>query len=84
MAGERSPSRPCQFYSYDPQTGGSKDLGLLIVDRSPYYYWRGQQFDAMITGKDGTILVKVNVCLTCFYIFHDEFNGPNGEKLIAN
>jgi hypothetical protein len=55
MAGERSASRPCQFYSYDPSSGGFDDLGLLIVDRSPYYYWRGQQFDAMTTGKDGTI-----------------------------
>jgi outer membrane protein assembly factor BamB len=57
MAGERSSSRPCQFYSYDPRTGGYDDLGLLIVDRSPYYYWRGQQFDAMTTGKDGTLYI---------------------------
>jgi hypothetical protein len=57
MAGERSSSRPCQFYSYDPRTGGFEDLGLLIVDRSPYYYWRGQQFDAMTTGKDGTLFI---------------------------
>jgi hypothetical protein len=57
MAGERSSSRPCQFYSYDPQTGGYNDLGLLIVDRSPYYYWRGQQFDAMTTGIDGTLYI---------------------------
>jgi hypothetical protein len=57
MAGERSTSRPNQFYSYDPSSGGFEDLGLLIVDRSPYYYWRGQQFDAMTTGKDGTIFI---------------------------
>jgi hypothetical protein len=55
MAGERSTTRPCQFYSYNPQTGGFDTLGLLIVDRSPYYYWRGQQFDCMTTGLDGTI-----------------------------
>ncbi len=55
MAGERSASRPCQFYCFDPKTGGFNDLGLLIADRSPHYYWRGQQFDAMTTGKDGTI-----------------------------
>ncbi|MDD4014472.1 MAG: hypothetical protein PHQ92_02365 [Petrimonas sp.] len=55
MAGERSASRPCQFYSYDPREGGFEDLGLLIVDKSPHYYWRGQQFDAMTTGKEGTI-----------------------------
>lgn len=57
MAGERSASRPCQFYSYDPDQKGFEDLGLLIVDRSPYYYWRGQQFDAMTTGKDGTLFI---------------------------
>lgn len=55
MAGERSASAPCQYYCYDPLTGGFEDLGLLIVDRSPYYYWRGQQFDSMTTGQDGTI-----------------------------
>ncbi len=55
MAGEISASRPCQFYSYDPQRGHFENLGLLIADRSPYYYRRGQQFDAMTTGLDGTI-----------------------------
>jgi len=55
MAGEQSTSRPCQFYMYNPQTHGFKNLGMLAVDRSPYYYWRGQQFDCMTTGLDGTI-----------------------------
>ncbi len=55
MAGERSTTRPCQFYSYDPHFGRFETLGLLIADRSPYYYWRGQQFDCMTTGLDGTI-----------------------------
>ncbi len=55
MAGEQSASRPCQFYMYNPQTHGFENLGMLAVDRSPYYYWRGQQFDSMTTGLDGTI-----------------------------
>jgi len=55
MAGERSTTRPCQFYLYDPHLGRFETLGLLIADRSPYYYWRGQQFDCMTTGLDGTI-----------------------------
>lgn len=55
MAGERSTSRPSQFYAYDPKEGAFETLGMLIVDRSPYYYWRGQQFDCMTTGLDGTI-----------------------------
>jgi hypothetical protein len=55
MAGERSSTRPCQFYSWNPDGGGFESYGLLIVDHSPYYYWRGQQFDCMTTGLDGTI-----------------------------
>jgi hypothetical protein len=27
------------------------------VDRSPYYSWRGYQFDSMTTGLDGTIYI---------------------------
>lgn len=55
IAGESEPSMPCQFYSYDPQTGGFSNLGVLIADKSPYYYWCGYQFDSMTTGADGTI-----------------------------
>jgi len=55
MAGERSQSRPCQFYVYDPKSSSFEELGLLIADRSPYYYWRGYQFDSMLTGVDGTL-----------------------------
>lgn len=55
MAGEISTTRPCQFYAFDPQRGHFEPLGLLIADRSPYYYWRGQQFDCMTTGLDGTV-----------------------------
>jgi len=55
MAGERLTSRPCKFYCYDPQTGGFEDLMILTVDRSPYYSWRGFQFDSMTIGIDGTI-----------------------------
>ena len=55
MAGEISTTRPCQFYAYCPEKGRFETLGLLIADRSPYYYWRGQQFDCMTTGIDGTI-----------------------------
>jgi hypothetical protein len=55
MAGERTAAWPCQAYCYDPREGGFSELGLLIVDRSPYYYWRGYQFDAMTVGLEGTL-----------------------------
>lgn len=57
MAGEQSASRPCHFYCYNPYNGSFETLGLLIADRSPYYYRRGQQFDCMTTGLDGTIYI---------------------------
>jgi len=56
MAGERpeTSQQPCKFYRYKPGEG-FLELGLLIADRSPFYYRRGYQFDAMATGRDGTI-----------------------------
>ena len=55
MAGERAGTRPCQLFTYDIYKGGFENLGILIVDRSPHYYWRGYQFDCITTGLDGTI-----------------------------
>jgi outer membrane protein assembly factor BamB len=55
IAGERT--EPCRLFSYDPGGAGFQDLGMLAVDRSPYYSWRGQQFDSMASGADGTVYI---------------------------
>jgi hypothetical protein len=55
IAGERT--EPCRLFSYNPQGGVFSDLGVMAVDRSPYYCWRGDQFECMTTGLDGTIYV---------------------------
>ncbi len=55
VAGERI--EPCRLFSFDPKGGGFRDLGVLAVDRSPYYSWRGYQFDSMATGPDGTVYI---------------------------
>jgi hypothetical protein len=57
MAGERTSTRPNQMFRYDPARACFDNLGVLIVDRSPYYYWRGYQFDCMVTGADGTLFL---------------------------
>ncbi len=57
IAGDQSKTKYCQMYYYDPNNGGFENYGVLIVDRSPYYYWRGHQFDCMTTGTDGTIYI---------------------------
>ena len=49
---------PCKLYSYDlAGRKGFQDLGVLAVDRSPYYAKRAYQFDAMTAGIDGTIFI---------------------------
>jgi len=53
LAGERF--EPCRLFSFDPKGGGFRDLGVIAVDRSPHYSWRGYQFDSMTTGSDGTV-----------------------------
>ncbi len=55
IAGERT--EPGRLFSYDPQGGTFCDLGVMAVDRSPYYSWRGDQFDCMTTGPEGTIYI---------------------------
>lgn len=48
----------CKLYSYDPEgEGGFHDLGILAVDRSPYYAKRAYRFDAMAVGVDGTLFI---------------------------
>jgi outer membrane protein assembly factor BamB len=55
IAGERF--EPCRLFCYSPIDGEFQDLGIVAVDRSPYYSWRGYQFDSMATGRDGTIYI---------------------------
>ena len=57
ISGERTATMHCMLHSWDPEKGSYEDLGLVIVDHSPHYYWRGYQFDAMVTGLDGTIFM---------------------------
>ena len=57
ISGERTGTVHCMLHAWDPEKIGFEDLGLVIVDHSPHYYWRGLQFDAMVTGEDGTIFM---------------------------
>jgi hypothetical protein len=55
LAGDRS--LPNLFFRYDIVKRRHETLGGVAADRSPLYLWRGQQFDAMVTGPDGTIFM---------------------------
>jgi len=48
----------CKLYTYDMSgAGGFHDLGVLAVDRSPYYAKRAYRFDALAIGADGTVFL---------------------------
>jgi len=72
IAGERSASWPCQLYVYDPKHSNFETLGLVIADRSPYYYRRGQQFDSMTTGLDGTIYLGESERMSHLFLYIPE------------
>ena len=50
---------PCKLFSYNmlDLDEGFWDMGVLGVDRSPYYAKRPYQFDSMTTGLDGTVFI---------------------------
>jgi hypothetical protein len=68
IAGERKDK--CHFFSYDPETGGYTDFGIINVDRSPYYVWSGKQFDAIVTGLDGTIYIGESERKSHLFLFY--------------
>ena len=68
IAGERKDH--CHFFCYNPQSGGYTDFGIINVDRTPYYVWMGKQFDAMVTGLDGTIYIGESERKSHLFLFY--------------
>ncbi len=68
IAGERKDH--CHFFCYNPQSGGYSDFGIINVDRTPYYVWMGKQFDAMVTGLDGTIYIGESERKSHLFLFY--------------
>jgi hypothetical protein len=44
-----------RLFSYDPARGVFEVLGIVDVDRRPFYAWRGFVFDSMAVGLDGIV-----------------------------
>lgn len=56
IAGELG--EPCKLFSYNTvENNGFKNWSYISVDHSPYYAKRAYQFEAIITGVDGTIFI---------------------------
>lgn len=55
LGGERGGA--VRLFVYRLPQGGYENLGLLDVNRSPYYAWLAYEADSMVTGPDGTIYI---------------------------
>lgn len=59
-----------RLFSYDPSTGAYDVLGMIDVNRRPYYGWQGYVFDSMAIGKDGTVYMGQAERKSKLYLFY--------------
>jgi outer membrane protein assembly factor BamB len=59
-----------RLFSYDPSTGAYDVLGMIDVNRRPYYSWQGYVFDSMAIGKDGTVYMGQAERKSKLYLFY--------------
>lgn len=59
-----------RLFVYRTQTGGFENLGMLDVNRSPYYAWHAFEADSMVTGPDGTIFIGESGRISHLYLLY--------------
>lgn len=59
-----------RLFSYDPASGAYEMLGMIDVNRRPYYSWQGYVFDSMVAGLDGTIYMGQAERKSKLYLYH--------------
>ena len=59
-----------RLFVYRTKSGGYENLGLLDVNRSPYYSWLAFEVDSMVTGPDGTIFIGESGRISHLYLFY--------------
>ncbi len=76
---------PVKLYSYDlAGRRAFEELGVLAVDRSPYYAKRAYQFDALATGIDGTLFLGESDRRGSLFLFFPGARGFDGELNPSN
>ncbi|UCE40094.1 MAG: hypothetical protein JSV17_11545 [Candidatus Aminicenantes bacterium] len=68
MGGE--PGGAVRLFVYRSAEGSYENLGLLDVNRSPYYAWLAYEADSMVTGLDGTIFIGESGRMSHLYILY--------------
>jgi len=61
-----------RLFSYAPGSGLYELLGMIDVNRRPYYSWQGYVFDAMAMGSDGTIYMGQAERKSKLYLYYPQ------------
>ncbi len=61
-----------QMFSYDPSSGFYELLGMIDVNRRPYYSWQAYVIDCAALGDDGTVYLGQSERKSRLYIYHPE------------
>ncbi|HWR54455.1 MAG TPA: hypothetical protein VN428_25330 [Bryobacteraceae bacterium] len=59
-----------RLFSYDPTRGVYEILGMIDVNRRPYYSWHAYVIDAVAAGLDGTLYLGQAERKSKLYIYH--------------
>ncbi len=61
-----------QLFSYGPAGGTYELLGMIDVNRRPYYSWQAYVIDCAAVGDDGTIYLGQSERISKLYLYHPE------------
>jgi len=61
-----------QLFCYDPATGTYELLGMIDVNRRPYYSWQAYVIDCAALGTDGTIYLGQSERKSKLYLYYPE------------
>ena len=65
-----------RLFSYDPVRGVYEMLGMIDVNRRPYYSWHAYVIDAVAIGDDDTIYMGQAERKSKLYLYHPEARVP--------
>jgi sugar lactone lactonase YvrE len=68
VGGERGGA--ARLFVYRTTEGSYENLGLLDVNRSPYYAWLAFEADSMLAGPDGTIFIGESGRISHLYLLY--------------
>jgi len=61
-----------RLFSYDPATGAYELLGMVDVNRRPYYAWQAYVIDSVELGPDGTVYLGQSERKSKLYLYYPE------------